>query len=101
MNAYIPDRWEPFIRSQLQSGRYSSEGAIIDEALRLLSEREQGSTQAANGQVAPGMTAKPAWERILEMTADVPEEEWDKLPTDLAEQHDHYIYGTPKRSPAR
>ena len=31
------------------------------------------------------------------MTADVPDEEWDKLPTDLAEQHDHYIYGTPKR----
>jgi len=22
---------------------------------------------------------------------------WDALPTDLSEQHDHYIYGTPKR----
>jgi len=26
------------------------------------------------------------------LTADVPDEEWDKLPIDLAEQHDHYIY---------
>ena len=25
------------------------------------------------------------------------DEEWDKLPVDGAEQHDHYIYGTPKR----
>ena len=31
------------------------------------------------------------------MTADVPDAEWDKLPTDLAAQHDHYLYGTPKR----
>src|SRR5262249_3640164 len=43
---------------------------------------------------------KPVWERILERTADIPDEEWDKLPTDLAEQHDHYLYGTKKRSPA-
>jgi hypothetical protein len=31
-----------------------------------------------------------AWEAI-------PEEELENLPTDLAAQHDHYIYGTPKR----
>ena len=27
----------------------------------------------------------------------IPEETWEALPTDLAAQHDHYIYGTPKR----
>jgi hypothetical protein len=42
---------------------------------------------------------KPVWERILERTAAIPDAEWDKLPTDLAEQHDHYLYGTPKRPP--
>ena len=26
----------------------------------------------------------------------IPEEEWQKLPVDLAEQHNQYIYGTPK-----
>ncbi len=41
---------------------------------------------------------KPVWERILERTAEIPDEEWHKLPTDLAAQHDHYLYGTPKRS---
>ena len=28
--------------------------------------------------------------------ADVPKEEWDRLPADLSENLDHYIYGTPK-----
>jgi hypothetical protein len=40
---------------------------------------------------------KPIWEIIEELLGDVPEEEFAKLPTDGAEQHDHYIYGSPKR----
>ena len=29
--------------------------------------------------------------------SDVPDEVLDRLPVDGAAQHDHYIYGTPKR----
>lgn len=36
------------------------------------------------------------FDRIL---AELPAEEHAKLPEDGAEQHDHYIYGTPKRNP--
>jgi excisionase family DNA binding protein len=40
-------------------------------------------------------------ERLLamfdEIFADVPEEDWARMPTDLAEQHDHYAWGLPKR----
>jgi predicted DNA-binding antitoxin AbrB/MazE fold protein len=39
----------------------------------------------------------PIWERIIALTADAPPEELAKLPVDGASQHDHYIYGTPKR----
>ena len=39
----------------------------------------------------------PIWERIAALTADAPQEELAKLPTDGASQHDHYLYGTPKR----
>lgn len=39
------------------------------------------------------MTAKR--DRIISC---LPDESFDKLPTDLAEQHDPYIYGIPKRS---
>jgi hypothetical protein len=35
---------------------------------------------------------------IEELTADIPQEVLDTLP-DSAEQHDHYIYGTPKHKP--
>ena len=43
----------------------------------------------------PGET--PIWEKLLDIMADVPEEELAKLPADGASQVDHYVYGTPKR----
>ena len=35
-------------------------------------------------------------EEIEKICADVPEDEWNKLPTGLSENLDHYIYGTEK-----
>ncbi|MCA6519792.1 MAG: hypothetical protein IM585_12550 [Pseudanabaena sp. M135S2SP2A07QC] len=40
---------------------------------------------------------KPFWQFIEELIADIPQEVLDTMPTDGAEQHDHYIYGSPKR----
>jgi len=34
---------------------------------------------------------------IDELTADIPMEVWRKLPRDLSHNHDHYLYGTPKK----
>jgi hypothetical protein len=39
----------------------------------------------------------PFHKRIAEIMKDVPESEWEKLPKDGARNHDHYIYGTPKK----
>jgi len=39
----------------------------------------------------------PMWERFEEASRMIPDTELDRLPTDLAAQVDHYIYGTPKR----
>lgn len=39
----------------------------------------------------------PIWQRAVALTADAPSEELAKLPVDGASQHDHYIYGLPKR----
>jgi len=36
-------------------------------------------------------------EEIDRIMADVPESEWAKLPPDLSDQLDHYIYGTPRQ----
>ena len=35
---------------------------------------------------------------IEELVADIPPQVIDTLPTDGADEHDHYIYGTPKKS---
>ncbi len=36
-------------------------------------------------------------EKIKEIVVDVSDEVWEKIPLDGSEQHDHYIYGTPKK----
>jgi predicted DNA-binding antitoxin AbrB/MazE fold protein len=47
------------------------------------------------------ITVEPAGpslaERIAARAAALPPEVLDRLPPDGASQHDHYIYGTPKR----
>ncbi len=40
----------------------------------------------------------PLLEMLDEILGPVPEEEQDKVPHDGAENHDHYLYGAPKRS---
>jgi hypothetical protein len=38
-------------------------------------------------------SAPPLWQSIIELSASVPAEEWDRVPKDLAENLDHYLYG--------
>jgi hypothetical protein len=45
----------------------------------------------------PHEAPKPIWEQFIEAYQDVPDEELERLPVDGAAQHDHYIYGLPKR----
>lgn len=53
--------------------------------------------EVQNGRIVLQRPRRPIWEEILDLVKDVPPEELDKLPTDGAAQHDHYLYGTPKR----
>lgn len=39
---------------------------------------------------------RPIEEVLDEIAASIPESEWDKLPRDLTDHLDHYVYGTPK-----
>jgi hypothetical protein len=45
----------------------------------------------------PQPPQKTIWEKIRERMARIPPEEWENMPTDGSYQHDHYLYGTPKR----
>ena len=96
MNISLPGDLGEFVRQQVESGAYASEEALVAEAVRLL--RERTPKPSANGSGAPeGAPRKPIWEVAAEIMADLPPEVLEQLPVDGAEQHDHYIYGTPKR----
>ena len=45
----------------------------------------------------PKTDGQSLWDMIQECTKDVPPEAWDEVPTDGALNHDHYLYGAPKR----
>jgi len=36
-------------------------------------------------------------ELAAQLAAEVPDEEWERLPPDLTDNLDHYLHGTPKR----
>jgi antitoxin ParD1/3/4 len=41
MTIHLPEHRRQFVRELVQSGRYASEAEVIDQAVRLLQEREQ------------------------------------------------------------
>ena len=42
-------------------------------------------------------SARPIEDLLEEMAGEVPQEEWDKLPYDLNDNLDHYLYGVPEQ----
>ena len=46
----------------------------------------------------PESSRRPISEVFEELSSQIPIEEWAELPVDGAEQHDHYLYSSPKRS---
>jgi hypothetical protein len=81
--------------------------ALLAEALEVLQEHEHlgrvkkdDAPSSASGVVVPQRpptARKLFWEKLVEASRRIPDEELDKLPPDLAAQIDHYVYGTPKR----
>jgi len=53
--------------------------------------------EVQDGRIVLERQQPPFWERIIALTANAPPEELEKPPIDGASQHDHYLYGTPKR----
>lgn len=93
MEISLPSDLSEFVRTQVEIGAYPSEVALVVEAVRLL--KVHAPPAPANGQ---GVTVhRPIWDVLEAIGAEVPGEEWDKLPSDLSTQHDHYLYGSPKR----
>ena len=82
--------------------------ALIAEALDELQEHVHATQVPHHGNGGQGKQTSSApsllpkkkhiWEVAAELVAEIPEEDLARLPVDGAAQHDHYIYGTPKRT---
>ena len=42
-------------------------------------------------------STRSIWEEVAEISGGVPDEAWQAVPADGSEQHDHYLYGAPKK----
>ena len=79
------------------------ERAILEKLQALPDEKQQEvlalvDEMLKQGQETRPRETRPIWEIIVELSSQIPLEEWAKLPADGAEQHDHYLYGSPKRN---
>jgi len=71
-------------------GEYSPQGKL----LRVLQVDELLLTSA---EVFYDQAAKPIEDILEEIARGIPQEEWEKLPDDLNDNLDHYLYGVPKQ----
>ncbi len=79
---------------QLPLAELNKLAAWID---RRRSQIESAHPSSGNGDSASGTNDdRPIWEVIAEIGASIPDEEWKKVPTDLARNYKHYLYGAPK-----
>jgi hypothetical protein len=72
--------------------------ALLAEALEVLQEHERLAypPDEVSGPPPSALRQPSVLDIFREAREGIPEETWKALPEDLAAQHDHYIYGTPK-----
>jgi hypothetical protein len=72
----------------------AEQGLTVDAWLQRLAEQYAHQRAASS---AAASDNRPIWEVIVDNMKDVPPEVMASMPEDGASQHDHYIYGWPKR----
>jgi predicted DNA-binding antitoxin AbrB/MazE fold protein len=77
-------------RGHVENGMIQLQGSVV------LPEGAEVRVELAAGKKEFDPNTPPIEEKLRAIMADVPKEEWDRLPADLTEHLDHYIYGTPK-----
>ena len=103
MQITLPPEIEALVREHLAHGCSRSPESVLTKALYALREQETMSSALNTKQqkTQPEVPAEESAPSVLDIfqaaREAIPEEEMQALPLDGAEQHDHYIYGTPKR----
>ncbi len=78
-----------------------------EELLQIIQNLSDGELEEAKGLINSVIgtqslefnpEAKPLWEQLAEIGAEVPDAEWAKVPKDFAQNAEHYLYGSTKES---
>jgi putative addiction module CopG family antidote len=83
---------ERLIAEKVSSGQYRSADEVVREGLELLQERENEVRRLPSNHAA---NFAAAFESIAK---DVPDKDWESLPSDLSKNLDHYLYRGQKTS---
>ena len=89
--------------NQTMTQRLKKAIALLESLPELEQDRLAGILMRAMNEPGSASVQPPvkAAEDLLELTdkyiASIPRSEWSKLPTDGAAEHDHYLYGSPKK----
>ncbi len=79
----MPGKWKEVVRLIFKGKRLRS--LQVDELRLTASETHYDRS------------ARPIEDLLQELAKEVPNEEWEKLPSDLNDNLDHYLYGVPKQ----
>ena len=73
--------------------------AIYEKVKILPLDKQEEVLEFVEGKLfsAERTNSRPIWEIAREISESVPLEEWEKLPSDGSVNHDHYLYGSPKK----
>ena len=73
--------------------------AMVEEILDFclfLKQQQQVGAEKSVASIPQASSILDLLKRVEEIQAQVPSEEWNKLPHDGSVNHDHYLYGSPK-----
>jgi putative addiction module CopG family antidote len=88
MNVSLSPELERLVAEKLRSGRYNSADDVIREGLELLQAQDSGAI------AGPAKDSPSIAEVFAKIAGEVPEGEWDKVPSDLSKNLEHYLYGS-------
>ena len=80
------------------------EQAILEKVQALPDEKQQEVLALVDGMLKeqqerpPSEHVRPIWEIIEEISSQAPPGTWDNVPSDGSVNHDHYLYGAPKKN---
>jgi Arc/MetJ-type ribon-helix-helix transcriptional regulator len=91
----LPPDLDARIQQKVTEAGYQTPDEVIRKALDALDAKEQ---QEASLPAKKKRSTLPVWQRFQNVVRSIPEDELATLPPDGASEHDHYLYGVPKRS---